>query len=123
MGFRSALNLYMYLSRVWTVSRLLNSVSRTCTAGGQWDDGKQLIGRRVFVDGYGEGTVREFKKKTLPKFGASAHAIDFNPAGAEHDPAMVSHFVRLTSRPCRCCCELDFRPARMRQAAPSWHPL
>ena len=67
---------------------------RACAAGGQWDDGKQLIGRRVFVDGYGEGTVREFKKKTLPKFGASAHAIDFNPAGAEHDPAMVGLFVR-----------------------------
>ena len=103
--------MHMYLSRVWTVSRLLNSVSRTCTAGGQWDDGKQVIGRRVFVDGYGEGTVREFKKKTLPKFGASAHAIDFNPAGAEHDPAMVGLSARLSSRPCRCRCDLGVEPS------------
>ena len=82
--------------RVWADCGL--PPPRACAAGGQWDDGKQLIGRRVFVDGYGEGTVREFKKKTLPKFGASAHAIDFNPAGAEHDPAMVSLFVPLPNR-------------------------
>ena len=111
--------MYMYLSRrvcrVWADCGL--PPPRACTAGGQWDDGKQLIGRRVFVDGYGEGTVREFKKKTLPKFGASAHAIDFNPAGAEHDPAMVSLFVPLSNRSCRCCCELELGPATMRQAA------
>jgi hypothetical protein len=55
-------------------------------AGGKWDEGKRLIGRRVFVDGYGEGTVVDFHKKTI---GASTHSIDFNTPGSGSDPGLI----------------------------------
>eukprot|EP01044_Picomonas_judraskeda_P013237 COSAG03_NODE_1978_length_3268_cov_5.872831_2_plen_180_part_00 len=57
---------------------------------GEWDEGKRLIGRRVFVDGYGEGTVTDFvTKKTLGLIGSSTHLIDFNTGGSGNDPGLV----------------------------------
>jgi hypothetical protein len=58
-------------------------------AGGEWDEGKRLIGRRVFVNGYGEGTVTDFTKKTLGLIGSSAHSIDFNTLSSGNDPGLI----------------------------------
>ena len=54
--------------------------------GGKWDEGKRLIGRRVFVDGYGEGTVLDFHNKTI---GASTHSIDFNTTSSGNDSGLI----------------------------------
>ena len=56
---------------------------------GEWDEGKRLIGRRVFVEGYGEGTVTDFTKKTLGLIGSSTHSIDFNTVSSGSDPGLI----------------------------------
>ena len=56
---------------------------------GEWDEGKRLIGCRVFVEGYGEGTVTDFTKKTLGLIGSSTHSIDFNTVGSGSDPGLI----------------------------------
>lgn len=56
---------------------------------GEWDEGKRLIGRRVFVDGYGEGIVTDYSKKTLGLIGSSTHSIDFNTPGSGNDPGLI----------------------------------
>eukprot|EP01047_Picozoa_sp_COSAG01_P005409 COSAG01_NODE_184_length_22692_cov_155.762758_15_plen_961_part_00 len=41
-------------------------------------DGQALVGRRIFAEGYGEGTVRTFHPSRV---GASEHTVDFDLAG------------------------------------------
>jgi hypothetical protein len=58
-------------------------------------NGADLVGKRLFIEGYGEGTVVEFRKKSM---GASSHVVRFADASAAdgtRTEVLVLHHVRL----------------------------
>ena len=58
-------------------------------------NGADLVGKRLFIEGYGEGTVVEFRKKSM---GASSHVVriaDASAADGTRTEVLVLHHVRL----------------------------
>ena len=58
-------------------------------------NGADLVGKRLFIEGYGEGTVVEFRKKSM---GASSHVVriaDASAADGTRTEVLVLHHFRL----------------------------
>ena len=57
--------------------------------------GADLVGKRLFVEGYGEGTVTEYRKTSM---GASSHCVGFRDASAAdgtRTEVLILHHFRL----------------------------